>query len=116
MKTVTVVEAKSHLSSLLAEIEAGEEIVITRRGKPVAHLVAETQAREFDWAALHEWVGAGLIGKGLTVPADFRAAALLIDGPVALRSGDALHLAVVRRLGADLASLDRRLWRRRQTR
>lgn len=42
-------------------------------------------------------------------PADFRAAALLMDGPCPLRAGDALHLAVAKRLPADLATLDRRL-------
>lgn len=34
----TVHEAKTHLSRLLAEVEAGGSIVITRRGKPVAKL------------------------------------------------------------------------------
>ena len=33
-------------------------------------------------------------------PADFRTAAVLIESPAALRAGDALHLAVARRLGA----------------
>jgi hypothetical protein len=42
-------------------------------------------------------------------PADFRTAAVLIETPVALRAGDVLHLAVARRLGARLASLDRRM-------
>ena len=42
-------------------------------------------------------------------PADFRTAAVFIDAPLALRAGDALHLAIARRLGARLASLDRRL-------
>jgi len=40
MKVVGVHEAKTHLSNLLETVEAGEEIVITRRGKPVAKLVA----------------------------------------------------------------------------
>lgn len=40
MKTVNVHEAKTHLSRLLAEVEAGEEIVIARAGKPVARLTA----------------------------------------------------------------------------
>lgn len=31
--------AKTQLSRLLARVEAGEEIVITRRGKPIARLV-----------------------------------------------------------------------------
>lgn len=42
-------------------------------------------------------------------PADFRAAAVFIDMPLNLRAGDALHLAVARRIGARLASLDRRM-------
>ena len=42
-------------------------------------------------------------------PADFRTAAVFIDAPLALRAGDALHLAIAHRLGARLASLDRRL-------
>ena len=42
MKTVNVHEAKTHLSRLLAEVEAGEEIVIARAGKPVARLMAAT--------------------------------------------------------------------------
>ncbi|HVX55863.1 type II toxin-antitoxin system prevent-host-death family antitoxin [Nocardioides sp.] len=35
---VNVHEAKTHLSQLLARVEAGEEIVIARAGKPVARL------------------------------------------------------------------------------
>lgn len=32
-------EAKTHLSELLEKVEAGEEIVITRHGAPIARLV-----------------------------------------------------------------------------
>ncbi len=32
-------EAKTHLSRLLARVEAGEEIVLARAGRPVAKLV-----------------------------------------------------------------------------
>ena len=39
MSTVNVHEAKTHLSRLLVRVEAGEEIVIARNGKPVARLV-----------------------------------------------------------------------------
>ncbi len=39
MLTVNVHEAKTHLSRLLAQVEAGEEVVIARNGKPVARLV-----------------------------------------------------------------------------
>ena len=39
MATVNVHEAKTQLSRLLARVEAGEDVVIARRGKPVARLV-----------------------------------------------------------------------------
>jgi prevent-host-death family protein len=39
MKKVNVHEAKSRLSELLSWVEAGEEVVIARAGKPVARLV-----------------------------------------------------------------------------
>lgn len=40
MTQVNVHEAKTHLSRLLARVEAGEEVVISRAGHPVARLVA----------------------------------------------------------------------------
>ncbi len=40
MSVVNVHEAKTQLSRLLARVEAGEEVVIARRGAPVARLVA----------------------------------------------------------------------------
>ena len=39
MKQVNVHEAKTHLSRLLDEAEAGEDIVIARGGKPAVRLV-----------------------------------------------------------------------------
>lgn len=36
--TVNVHEAKTHLSRLLARVEAGEQIIIARGGRPVATL------------------------------------------------------------------------------
>ena len=43
MVTVNVHEAKTYLSRLLARVEAGEDVVIARNGKPVARLVAVTR-------------------------------------------------------------------------
>lgn len=40
MITIGAFEAKTHLSALLDRVEAGEEVVITRHGRPVARLVA----------------------------------------------------------------------------
>jgi prevent-host-death family protein len=42
MRTVAVVEAKSQFSALLAAVESGEEVAITRRGRVIARLVPDT--------------------------------------------------------------------------
>ncbi len=39
MQTIGAFDAKTHLSELLQRVERGEEITITRHGKPVARLV-----------------------------------------------------------------------------
>ena len=39
MTAVNIHEAKTHLSRLLADVERGREVIITRSGKPVAKLV-----------------------------------------------------------------------------
>jgi prevent-host-death family protein len=46
MVQVTVAEAKTQLSSLLDEVEAGRTVVITRRGKAVAELVQRCSVRD----------------------------------------------------------------------
>ena len=38
MSTVSVADAKAHLSRLLEDVESGEEVVITRRGQPIARI------------------------------------------------------------------------------
>lgn len=45
-KSVGVHEAKTHLSRLIEEVAAGEEVVITRRGKEVARLVPGRRAQK----------------------------------------------------------------------
>ena len=39
MRQLGAFEAKTHLSKLLEEVEAGEQVLITRHGKAVARLV-----------------------------------------------------------------------------
>ena len=46
MEAVSLADAKTRLSELIARVEAGETVSITKRGKPVARLVAETPARK----------------------------------------------------------------------
>jgi prevent-host-death family protein len=46
--TVNIHDAKTHLSRLVERVEAGEEVVIARAGRPVARLVryaARTEPR-----------------------------------------------------------------------
>jgi prevent-host-death family protein len=45
MTRVTIHQAKTHLSRLLEEVEKGGEVVISRRDKPIARLVAIEKAR-----------------------------------------------------------------------
>jgi antitoxin (DNA-binding transcriptional repressor) of toxin-antitoxin stability system len=45
METISVADAKAHLSELLTKVEAGEEIIITRRGQPVARLERVTRPK-----------------------------------------------------------------------
>jgi antitoxin (DNA-binding transcriptional repressor) of toxin-antitoxin stability system len=73
MRQIGAFEAKNTLGTLLDLVESGEEVVITRHGRPVARLVrenlrrdptaaleavtrirrrAETQGSSFDW---EEW-------------------------------------------------------------
>jgi prevent-host-death family protein len=44
MREVGAIEAKNSLAALLDAVERGEEITITRRGKPVARLVPPAAA------------------------------------------------------------------------
>jgi prevent-host-death family protein len=49
MKTATVGEIQKNFSRILKEIKAGEEIAVTRRGKPVAKITALGPTKEIDW-------------------------------------------------------------------
>ncbi|MDT0496872.1 type II toxin-antitoxin system prevent-host-death family antitoxin [Algiphilus sp. W345] len=66
MKNISVVEAKSRFSALLAEVEAGEEIAVTRHGKVVARLVPDRPRMAAE--AFREFWQAGDID--LQAPAD----------------------------------------------
>jgi len=52
MRTATVRDLRNRYTSLLSWIGAGEEIVITQRGKAIARLVPEStqSARRVDWS------------------------------------------------------------------
>lgn len=46
MESYSIADAKARLSELIDRAEAGEAVSITRRGKPVARLVAEEKPRQ----------------------------------------------------------------------
>jgi prevent-host-death family protein len=82
MKQVSLYEAKTHLSALTDEAAAGEEIVISKNGKPKAKLVAldatpAKRKRQFGFWEHYGW----------EPPANFddpdpEIEAMFYDGPV----------------------------------
>lgn len=59
---VNVHEAKTHLSKLLARVEAGEEIILARGGEPIAKIVPMPVQRE--WVGPGAWKGKYDIPEG----------------------------------------------------
>ncbi len=52
MESVGAYEAKTHLAQLLDRVARGEEICITRNGRPVARLVPEAASTPVDVRAV----------------------------------------------------------------
>jgi prevent-host-death family protein len=78
MQSVSLADAKATLSELVDQVEAGGEIDITRRGKPVARLTAVARPRKpIDAALLRSLTDA--------MPPATQAAADLVR---AMRDGD----------------------------
>ena len=46
MVTVNLAHAKAHLSALLDRVQAGEEVTITRHGRPVAHVLSAQRQKD----------------------------------------------------------------------
>ena len=66
MTEVNVHEAKTHLSRLLARVEAGEEVLISRAGQPIARLVPARRSRGRRRAG--RFAGKGRIGDDFNAP------------------------------------------------
>jgi prevent-host-death family protein len=52
MKSVGSYEAKTHLPRLLSQVEKGESITITKRGKPIARIVPAEEPPQRDVASV----------------------------------------------------------------
>lgn len=61
MITTGIKEAKNNLSRYLDQVKAGEEILITDRGKPVARIVREDRGRQQLREALAPLIRKGVI-------------------------------------------------------
>ena len=57
METINILDARNSLSKLVAAAERGEDVVIAKRGKPVARLTAITNdADVHTGAAVTSWL------------------------------------------------------------
>ena len=79
MRTVGVFEAKNRLTALLDEVEGGGEVLITRRGKPVARLVAAGPGFDRD-RARRAADGLRALSRDLTLGRDLTLQDLIRDG------------------------------------
>ena len=82
MKEVAVYEAKTRLSELLVEVEQGEQVLITRRGLPIARLVSAVAAKRVA-TGQRQQVGATIASlrekrKGVVLEGDLHE--LIADG------------------------------------
>lgn len=76
MPRVSIAEAKATFARLVARAEAGENIVITRHGKPVAKMTALPKPLEIPYGDLAE---SGIeVDADLTLPEELIAA---FEGP-----------------------------------
>ena len=57
MRVINVHEAKTHLSRLLDDVQAGEEIILAKMGKPYARLVPIESLTEVPMGFLKGQVG-----------------------------------------------------------
>lgn len=72
MRSVSVADAKAHLSELLSVVETGQEMKISRRGRAIARLVPEPKPvahTPFDFSALAAFVDAQPVFAGHSVVA-----------------------------------------------
>lgn len=61
MISAGIKEVKNNLSQLLGRVKAGEEILITERGRPIARIVKENKGEKSIRAALGPLIQKGLI-------------------------------------------------------
>jgi len=96
MKTINIQAAKTHLSRLVEEVLAGEEITIARAGKPLVRLVPYQapgtirrggQYAGQIWEAPDCWSDEDELADSIDTPLYFQAAAKTkTDGPGSIKA------------------------------
>ncbi|WP_423259728.1 type II toxin-antitoxin system Phd/YefM family antitoxin [Herbiconiux sp. 11R-BC] len=82
METYDVLYTRNNLSKLIARAEAGEEVQISRRGKPVAKIVPIVERTFWTGKDLVEWIEAN------PIPESQRKTAAEIDAWIDELRGD----------------------------
>ncbi len=54
METATVGEIQKNFAAVIKKIKSGEEIIVTKRGKPVAKICALDAAKDITWPDFFE--------------------------------------------------------------
>jgi prevent-host-death family protein len=71
MRRVSIATLKARLSEYLAAVKAGEEVIVTDRGRPVARLAPVNVPEQAD-ARMQQLIRAGLVRPPIRkLPADF---------------------------------------------
>ena len=77
METINILDARNSLSKLVSAAERGEDVVIAKRGKPVARLTAiANEAELHTGAAITSWL------SGHTLPDRIRRSAAELDDQI----------------------------------
>lgn len=66
MREISIREASQNFSQVIAAVEQGETIVITRNGKPVVKITPQQADRSQEWQAAREALAKSLRDKPAT--------------------------------------------------
>lgn len=63
MREIGVKELKNNASRVIGEVEAGERVIVTKRGRPAAVIMSMEEAEDFVLANAEEYVRMRLEGR-----------------------------------------------------
>lgn len=75
MITIPLAQAKNQLSELIDQVELGEQVTVTRRGKPVARLLAVTAPPAHDERKAQVFAQLAELRQGLVLDGDLKSIA-----------------------------------------